>query len=118
MRSLVIGGAGFIGSHLVDRLVERGPVTVFDDLSVGKLAFIEQPLASGRATFVEGDVRVLEQIVAAAPGHDIVFHLAANPEARRGLENTRLDLELGTIATYNALEAASDRISRLVWWHI
>ncbi|MFO0659904.1 MAG: NAD-dependent epimerase/dehydratase family protein [Polyangiaceae bacterium] len=106
MRSLVIGGAGFIGSHLVDRLVERGPVTVFDDLSVGKLAFIEQPLASGRATFVEGDVRVLEQIVAAAPGHDIVFHLAANPEARRGLENTRLDLELGTIATYNALEAA------------
>jgi UDP-glucose 4-epimerase len=106
MKSLVIGGAGFIGSHLVDRLVSLGPVTIFDDLSVGKLSFIEGPLASGAATFVRGDVRTFEQIADVAPGHDVVFHLAANPEARRGLEDTRLDLELGTIATYNALEAA------------
>ncbi len=106
MRSFVVGGAGFIGSHLVDLLVERGPVTVFDNLSVGKREFIAEPLASGKATLVEGDALDLEKLTAAMRGHDVAFHLAANPEARWGLERTRLDLEQGTICTYNALEAA------------
>lgn len=106
MRSFVIGGAGFIGSHLVDLLVERGPATVYDDMSVGKEAFIAPHLASGRATLVRADVLDLDRLAAAMAGHDVVFHLAANPEARWGLERTRLDLEQGTIATYNALEAA------------
>ncbi len=105
LSSFVIGGAGFIGSHLVDELVRRGPVTVYDDLSVGKTAFIGEPLASGRARLVEADVLDLETLTSAMGGHDVVFHLAANPEARWGLERTRLDLEQGTIATYNALEA-------------
>jgi UDP-glucose 4-epimerase len=106
MRSFVIGGAGFIGSHLVDLLVERGPVTVYDDLSVGKLEFIGPSLSSGRAKLVKADALDLEQLTGAMREHDVVFHLAANPEARWGLERTRLDLEQGTIATYNALEAA------------
>lgn len=105
MRSFVVGGAGFIGSHLVDRLVARGPVTVYDNLSVGKRAFIEPHLASGAVTLVEADALDLERLTAALAGHDVVFHLAANPEARHGLANTRLDLEQGTIATYNVLEA-------------
>jgi UDP-glucose 4-epimerase len=106
MRSMVVGGAGFIGSHLVDRLVERGPVTVFDNMSVGKREFIAPHLASGKATLVVGDALSLDALTAAMKGHDVVFHLAANPEARWGLERTRLDLEQGTIATYNSLEAA------------
>jgi len=106
MRSFVVGGAGFIGSHLVELLVGRGPVTVFDDLSVGKPEFIEGPLSSGRAKLVKGDARDLPALTDAMREHDVVFHLAANPEARWGLERTRLDLEQGTIATYNALEAA------------
>jgi UDP-glucose 4-epimerase len=106
MRAFVVGGSGFIGSHLVDLLVERGPVTVFDNMSVGKREFIGTHLASGRATLVQGDALDLEALKAAMAGHDLVFHLAANPEARWGLERTRLDLEQGTIATYNALEAA------------
>ncbi len=106
MRSFVIGGAGFIGSHLVELLVERGPVTVFDNMSVGKREFIQGPLASGHATLVERDALDLPALTEAMKGHDVVFHLAANPEARWGLERTRLDLEQGTIATYNALEAA------------
>lgn len=106
MRVFVVGGAGFIGSHLVDLLVERAAVTVFDNLSVGKPEFIEAPLASGRASLVRGDCLDLEAVTAAMKGHDVVFHLAANPEARWGLERTRLDLEQGTIATYNVLEAA------------
>ncbi len=106
MRSFVVGGAGFIGSHLVDRLVERGPVTVYDNLTVGKPEFIGSHLASGRAKLVEGDALDLPKLTAALREHDVIFHLAANPEARWGLERTRLDLEQGTIATYNALEAA------------
>src|SRR3974390_105455 len=106
MRSIVIGGAGFIGSHLLDRLVERGPVTVYDDLSVGKPEFIAAHLSSGRATLVKADALDLGALTAAMRDHDVAFHLAANPEARWGLERTRLDLEQGTIATYNSLEAA------------
>lgn len=106
VRSFVIGGAGFIGSHLVDQLVQRGPVTVFDNLSVGKVEFIAPHLESGRAKLVRGDAVELELLVEAMREHDVVFHLAANPEARWGLERTRLDLEQGTIAAYNALEAA------------
>ena len=106
MRSLVVGGAGFIGSHLVDRLVERGPVTVFDNMSVGKEAFIAGALVGDRAKLVVGDALDLRALTTAARDHDVVFHLAANPEARWGLERTRLDLEQGTVATYNALEAA------------
>jgi UDP-glucose 4-epimerase len=104
-RFFVVGGAGFIGSHMVDRLVARGGVTVYDNLSVGKRAFIEGPLASGAARLVEGDVLDLDKLAGAMVGHDVVVHLSANPEARWGLERTRLDLEQGTIATYNVLEA-------------
>lgn len=111
MRSFVVGGAGFIGSHLVDRLVKRGPVTIFDNLSVGKREFVAEHLASGAAQLIVGDALDLDALSRAVTGHDVVFHLAANPEARWGLERTRLDLEQGTIATYNALEAA--RLARV-----
>ncbi len=105
LRSFVVGGAGFIGSHMVDRLVLRGPVTIYDNLSVGKPAFVADHLASGRATLVQGDALDLDRLCEAMAGHDLVVHLAANPEARWGLERTRLDLEQGTIATYDVLEA-------------
>ncbi len=106
MRSFLVGGAGFIGSHLVDLLVERGPVTVYDNLSVGKVEFIKGHLESGRATLVQADALDLPKLTEAMKGHDVVFHLAANPEARWGLERTRFDLEQGTISVYNSLESA------------
>ena len=59
MKTLVVGGAGFIGSHLVDRLVTRGPVTVYDNLSVGKRAFLKEHLDTGRVTLVEAAEHVL-----------------------------------------------------------
>jgi UDP-glucose 4-epimerase len=105
VRVFVVGGAGFIGSHLVDLLVERGPVTIYDNMTVGKVEFVASHLESKRATLVKADCLDLEALTAAMKGHDVVFHLAANPEARWGLERTRLDLEQGTIATYNVVEA-------------
>ena len=65
---------------------------------------------------MEGDALDLAALTTAMAGHDIVFHLAANPEARWGLERTRLDLEQGTIATYNALDAArQSKIQKFVF---
>lgn len=114
-RFFVVGGAGFIGSHLVERLVALGPVTVFDNLSIGRREFIAAPLASGGARLVVGDALDLPALQAALGGHDVVFHLAANPEARAGLTHTRLDLEQGTVATYNVLEAMRrTKVERLV----
>jgi UDP-glucose 4-epimerase len=105
MRSFIVGGAGFIGSHLADKLVELGPVTVYDNLSTGRADFVAQHLKSGAVTLVQKDTLDPRALAEAMAQHDVVFHLAANPEARWSLERTRLDLEQGTTATYNVLEA-------------
>ncbi len=102
---LVIGGAGFIGSHLVDRLVERAQVTVLDDLSSGRREHLAAALATGRCQLREGSVFDAELLTSAMRGKIAVFHLSANPEARRGLEQPMLDLEQGTLATHAVLDA-------------
>jgi UDP-glucose 4-epimerase len=105
VRSLVVGGAGFIGSHLVEALAMRGHVTIFDDLSVGRRDFVAGPIDRGDAELVVANALDLAALERVMPGHDLVVHLAANPEARWGLEDTRRDLDLGTLTTYNVLEA-------------
>lgn len=90
----------------MDRLIGEGRrVTVFDNLSSGRLEFIEQHLGRDNFRFVEADLLDRDKVKKAITGHDVVFHLAANPEARRGLENTELDLQQETVATYSVLEA-------------
>jgi UDP-glucose 4-epimerase len=104
MRCFVTGGAGFIGSHLVDRLIEKGySVTVFDNLSSGRAEFLKHHTRNIK--FVQSDLLDLQSVLASMKNHDAVFHLAANPDARLGLEHTDLDLKQETIATYNVLEA-------------
>jgi len=105
MKYFVSGGAGFIGSHLVDRLIEMGEVTVYDNLSSGKKEFIEHYLSRDNFQFIQADLMEPDTLQKAMKGHDVVFHLAANPDARAGIKDTSLDLKQGTIATYNVLEA-------------
>ena len=105
MRYFVTGGAGFIGSHLVDRLVNMGAVTVYDNLSSGKKEFIEQHLGRKDFQFAQADLLEFNTLKEVMRGHDIIFHMAANPEARAGIKDTDLDLKQGTTATYNILEA-------------
>jgi len=106
VKCFVTGGAGFIGSNLVDRLVAEGfQVTVYDNLSTGFRRFLEPALATGRARLVEDDLLNLDRLAAEMPGHDIVFHLAANADVRFGILNPRRDLEQNTIGTFNVLEA-------------
>ena len=106
MRALVTGGAGFIGSHLIDRLVARGDTVVaLDNLSSGKLQFIQTHLDSGKVTHVQGDITDFETVLSAMKGIDCVFHHAANPDIRLGTRITDTDLKQGTLATYNIVEA-------------
>ena len=105
MRYFVTGGAGFIGSHLVDRLIHQGEVTVYDNLSSGKIEFISQHFDKPNFVFIQKDLLDLDDLKEAMKGHTIVFHLAANPDARLGIEDTTLDLKQETLATYNVLEA-------------
>ena len=107
MRALVTGGAGFIGSHLIDRLVARGDdVVVIDNLSSGDVGFIQPHIDNGRVRLVEGDICNPAHVGRAmAMEIDCVFHLAANPDIRLGTRITDTDLQQGTVATYNILEA-------------
>src|SRR3954463_11407659 len=105
-RYFVTGGAGFIGSNLVDRLLEDGhAVTAYDNLSTGQLKFLDAAKGKPGFTLVEGDLLDEKKLGAAVKGHDFVFHLAANADVRFGTEHPRRDLEQNTIATYNVLEA-------------
>jgi UDP-glucose 4-epimerase len=105
-RVMVTGGAGFIGSHLIDLLVEAGnEVVIYDNFSSGRLEFISDNLKNPAVSLVKADLLDLESLVAAMKGVDQVFHLAANPDIRLGTEVTDTDLKQGTVATYNVLEA-------------
>jgi len=108
-RALVTGGAGFIGSHVVDHLLnERGAeVIVYDDFRSGQEIFLEEARKNDRFSLVEADVLDLERLESSMRGCDFVFHLQANADVRGGLENRRVDLEQNTIATWNVLEAMS-----------
>jgi len=85
VRYFVTGGAGFIGSHLVDRLIDTGDVTVYDNLSSGKKEFIKHHLGRGSFQFIQADLRELDTLKEAMKNHDVVFHMAANPDARAGV---------------------------------
>jgi len=105
MKIFITGGAGFIGSHLVDRLINSDGVTVYDNLSSGSKEFIQYHLGNPGFHFIQADLLDFDALNQAIAKHDIVFHLAANPEVRAGIANTKLDLQQGTLATHNVLEA-------------
>ena len=106
MKAFVSGGAGFIGSNLVDRLLDLGhEVTVYDNLSTGLLQFLEYARDFDRFRLVKGDLLDEDSLAEAITGHEFVFHLAANADVRFGTEHPRRDLEQNTIVTYNILEA-------------
>lgn len=103
---VVTGGAGFIGSHAVDKLLSRGNrVTVIDNLISGRMEFIEPHLRDEHFKFINLDLLDAEKLKLAIRSADMVYHLAANPEVRLGAENTRIHLEQNILTTYNVLEA-------------
>ena len=105
-RILVTGGAGFIGSHLVDALMEKEEkVRVIDNLSSGNLENVKRWIGNPRFEFVKGDLLNPEDVMKAVKGCDVVFHLAANPEVRVGSVRPEVHYKQNTAATFNLLEA-------------
>ena len=101
---LVTGGAGFIGSHLVDALIGKGKkVRVIDNFSSGRMEFLSHH--NNNVEIIECDLLDFENVNKAMEGIETVHHLAANPDIRLGTEVTDTDLKQGTFATYNILEA-------------
>jgi UDP-glucose 4-epimerase len=108
MKSLVTGGAGFIGSNLVDALLARGDeVTVLDDLSTGRRANLDGALANG-ARLAEVDIRDAAAVgaVLAEARPELVFHLAAQIDVRRSVADPAFDAAVNVGGTANVLEAA------------
>ncbi len=113
MKICVTGGAGFIGSHLVDRLVKEGhSVTVLDDLSTGRL----ENLAGVRSDvrFIEGDTRDEARIREAVDGAEVVYHQAALGSVPRSLEQPELVTDVNVFGTLRVLASARDAGSRRV----
>jgi UDP-glucose 4-epimerase len=108
-RICVVGGAGFIGGHFVDRLLasdvtER--LTVYDNFSSGREWHLAAHQADARLNVIKGDVRDLEGLVAAMDGHDTAIHLASNPDIARAVTDPAVDFDQGTLLTHHVAEAA------------
>ena len=105
--AVVTGGAGAIGSVLVHALLDRGlEVRVIDNFSSGRKELLPRSPPKGRFSLTTADVRRPELYDAAVRGAEAIWHLAANPDIRLGVADPTVDLEQGTIATFQVLEAA------------
>jgi UDP-glucose 4-epimerase len=110
MLALVTGGAGFIGSHLADMLVDESiRVRIIDNLSSGKLENLVQYRNDSRVEIMIGDLKRFEDVLKAVEGVDTVFHFAANPEVRVSTTNPEIHFNENIVATFNLLEAMRKR---------
>lgn len=107
-RVCIVGGAGFIGSHFVDRLLE-GPdtesVTVFDNFSSGREWHLLAHAEDRRLRVVRGDAADLQSVTGAVSGNETVIHLASNPDIARAVDEPAIDFDSGTLLTQRVLEA-------------
>ena len=104
--ALVTGGAGFIGSHLVDRLVSEGwSVRIVDNFSSGRMENIEHHRGNRKVEILRGDLKSPKEAEKAVRDVDVVFHYAANPEVRVSTTNPDIHFNENVVATFNLLEA-------------
>jgi UDP-glucose 4-epimerase len=118
LRALVTGGAGFIGSHLVDRLVVEGgeQVVVYDNLFRGKIGNIAPHLDNPCVTFLQADLRDYDRLAGAMRGTDVVYHLGAQSNVMGAVEDVDYSFTTNVVGTYNVLKAARETaVSRVVF---
>ena len=109
MKVLVTGGAGFIGSHLVDTLLKKGhDVTVLDNLETGRKGNFEKHLVDNSFKFVLGSVEDRELLKKIMKNMDIIFHLAANLQGGGGVSSPLSDFKTNVVGTFNLLLTARD----------
>jgi UDP-glucose 4-epimerase len=108
-RVCVVGGAGFIGGHFVDRLLASDgceQLTVYDNLSSGRAWHLAAHETDARLKVINSDVGDLEHLAAAVDGHDTMIHLASNPDIARAMTDPAVDFDQGTLLTHHVAEAA------------
>lgn len=106
MKYLITGGAGFIGSHIVDELISRNEsVVVYDNLSTGKEAFISHHFSNPNFSFIVADILDTERLTKEMEGVDFVFHMAAHADVRSGLEDHYIDHKQNLEGTHSVLES-------------
>jgi UDP-glucose 4-epimerase len=104
----IAGGAGFIGSHFADRFLASSHVTrvtIFDNFSSGREWHLEEHRKNNRLQVVRGDVTQLSALIEAMRDHDVVIHLASNPDIARAATEPEIDFHQGTALTNNVVEA-------------
>ena len=107
-RFFVVGGAGFIGAHFVDWLLGEGGaarVTAYDNFSSGRDWHVEPHKNDARFSVVRGNVEDLPALRQAMDGHDVVIHLASNPDIARAATEPDIDFWQGTALTQSVVEA-------------
>lgn len=107
MKILITGGAGFIGSHLLDSLLDKNfEISIIDNLSLGKIANIEHHLSNNRLKFTQLDINDVEEIdlFFSNNNFDVIFHLAANSDIAVSHEKPQVDLHNTFLTTFNILE--------------
>jgi UDP-glucose 4-epimerase len=115
LRVFVTGAAGFIGSHMVDRLLAAGHSVVgFDNMSTGQRRFLAGALGHPQFSFHQADLLDRPSLAQAMEGAELVVHFAANADVRFGTEHPRKDLDQNTIATWNVLEAMREQGSKRI----
>jgi UDP-glucose 4-epimerase len=115
----VVGGAGFIGSHFVDRLLADdlvSKVTIYDNLSVGTQSHYAHHTQNPRFKSIIGNVHDTEALRLAMRGHDVVIHLASNADIAQAIQNPSIDFTEGLVLTHHVLEAMRiEGIPRLIY---
>jgi UDP-glucose 4-epimerase len=107
-RVLIVGGAGFIGSHFADALLADSTtekVTVYDDFSSGQEWHLAHHAEDSRLAIVRGDANDRPRLAEAMAGHDLIVHLASNPDIAAAMTDPTIDFTLGTEITQNVVEA-------------
>lgn len=108
MKAFVTGGAGFIGSHLLGRLLgSKGTekVVIYDNFTSGQRSYLQAHASDGRLSVVEADLKDADRLREAMDGSDTIFHLAANPDIAKAITQPDIDFWEGTYLTQNVLEA-------------
>src|SRR5256885_15823752 len=117
-RIVVTGGAGFIGSHLIDRLLadDAAEVVAFDNLSRGRRANVAHLISEQRFRLFEADVRDYVALAQAFQRADLIYHLAAQPTVIGAVRDAELTYQTNVFGTFNVLRAAVEaRVPRVVF---
>lgn len=119
LKYFIVGGAGFIGSHLVTKILKEEKdvhVTIYDNFSSGKMWHLDEVKKQKNLKIVEGDVKDLNKLTDSMKGAEVVYHFASNPDIAKAVTHPDVDFWEGTYLTNNVIEAMrKNKVKRLLY---